>query len=464
MATSPSMSSSTPEHLSPRQLLKVALAILGWYVTSMSITALNKYLFSNLGVKFPLIVTFIHFSTTSIVLYLLFALWPSKFERPVISTKEYMRAIVPIAVCAASDIGLSNLSYSRISITAMTVVKSSAVVVTYLVGLLFGIEKFRWPIMACALTIMIAISSSVPGMQVDDWLGILFVALAVLCTAFRWVLVQTQCTQFSAVQLMYLTQPISALALLPLAIILDASHLAIPIDVSGVQHLALPLCIICATAVLAFLLLFAEYRLVEVTSSLTLCIAGIGKEVATILMSVVLFDDWLSLRQTIAVAVSIVGIVTYSTLRIRYATEEAQFERLTEVPDDDGGGGGAHDRPANPSPEGAPLPSSSSPSAATTPRDHRILRFASAESTMSYYEEKDLDEGETTTTPPPPVGSGVNPDRTNSDSSSSSPASMYGTPSVGASEPGLAPNSSISLTMAEEGRSTEGSIPQMGRE
>ncbi|KAF4695452.1 hypothetical protein FOZ60_004528 [Perkinsus olseni] len=348
MATSPSMSSSTPEHLSPRQLLKVALAILGWYVTSMSITALNKYLFSNLGVKFPLIVTFIHFSTTSIVLYLLFALWPSKFERPVISTKEYMRAIVPIAVCAASDIGLSNLSYSRISITAMTVVKSSAVVVTYLVGLLFGIEKFRWPIMACALTIMIAISSSVPGMQVDDWLGILFVALAVLCTAFRWVLVQTQCTQFSAVQLMYLTQPISALALLPLAIILDASHLAIPIDVSGVQHLALPLCIICATAVLAFLLLFAEYRLVEVTSSLTLCIAGIGKEVATILMSVVLFDDWLSLRQTIAVAVSIVGIVTYSTLRIRYATEEAQFERLTEVPDDDGGGGGAHDRPANP--------------------------------------------------------------------------------------------------------------------
>lgn len=83
-------------------------------------------------------------------------------------------------MCAASDIGLSNLSYARISITAMTVVKSSAVVMTYLVGviqqhppsvylqlfnpqLLFGIEKFRWTIMSCALTIMIAISSSVPG-------------------------------------------------------------------------------------------------------------------------------------------------------------------------------------------------------------------------------------------------------------------------------------------------------------
>mmetsp|Transcript_14657 Transcript_14657/g.12190 ORF Transcript_14657/g.12190 Transcript_14657/m.12190 type:complete len:140 (+) Transcript_14657:98-517(+) len=55
------------------------------------------------------------------------------------------------------------------------------------------------------------------------------------------------------------------------------------------------------------------------------------------IVSVILFDDWLSLRQTIAVAVSIIGIVTYSTLRIRYAKEEAdrEFEKLPEVPDDD---------------------------------------------------------------------------------------------------------------------------------
>ncbi|EER18197.1 conserved hypothetical protein [Perkinsus marinus ATCC 50983] len=422
-----STSSASPSTSDPRQqVLRVALAILGWYATSMSITALNKYLFSNLGVKFPLIVTFIHFSTTSIVLYLLFAILPAKFDRPVISAKDYIRAIIPIAICAAADIGFSNLSYSRISITAMTVVKSSAVVVTYLVGLLFGIEKFRWPIMACALTIMVAISSSVPGMRVDDWLGILFVALAVLSTAFRWVLVQTQCTQFSALQLMYLTQPVSALALLPLAIILDAPHLSMPIDTSGEEHIVLPICIICATAALAFLLLFTEYRLVEVTSSLTLCIAGIGKEVATILMSVVLFDDWLSLRQAIAVTVSIAGIITYSTLRIRYTNEEAQFDRLKEVPDDgDGGGGeggGSSAIGENPfdSPTFGRAPIHSA--AATTPRDHRVLRLASAESTMSYYEEKDLDE--------------------------------Y--------DPGTTNNSSSGLAMAEEGRGT--TVPAMGRE
>lgn len=48
----------------------VFLALLTWYCSSLGITALNKYLFDTLQFNYPLLVTFVHFTSVAAFLYI----------------------------------------------------------------------------------------------------------------------------------------------------------------------------------------------------------------------------------------------------------------------------------------------------------------------------------------------------------------------------------------------------------
>lgn len=98
-------------------------------------------------------------------------------------------------------------------------------------------------------------------------------------------------------------------------------------------------------------------------------------------------------------------------------------------------------------------------SATTTPRDHKVLLFASAESTMSYYEENDeLYENDITLQPSP------RDSIRHSDSSQSSHSRLYGSPSVRTLEPEIVRKSSTDLTMSEDDRSSAETVQAVGRE
>jgi hypothetical protein len=62
----------------------------------------------------------------------------------------------------------------------------------------------------------------------------------------------------------------------------------------------------------ALALLYFEYVLVRRTSSLTLCVAGIGKEILALSLSGLVFSEHLTLRQWLAVGVSLMGIYVFS--------------------------------------------------------------------------------------------------------------------------------------------------------
>ena len=120
-----------------------------------------------------------HYDSTNLRLF------PHRFVTPLLTRAEYMRRILPVALCSAADIGLSNLSYSRITISAMTVVKSSSVVFVYFAGILYGLERFRWFEFAIIFSVFVSVAVGVAGMTFGDPVGIAFVLLAVIIASFR---------------------------------------------------------------------------------------------------------------------------------------------------------------------------------------------------------------------------------------------------------------------------------------
>ena len=294
--------------------MKVYVLILTVYGFSLSLTGLNKFMFGVLDLKIPLLATLANFSLVTLFLRRLYAF--NGRRRPTISAAEYWKFLVPIALFTALDVGLSNLSYSLVSISAMTVIKSTNIVVTYAVSVAFGLEVFRWRVFsACLLVLGGVCVATAQGMEIKRFRGVIFLVGAVFSLSMRWVLVHRLTRDFEALDLVFLTLPISAIFILPVAFYVELWPLVAAADagqlvtVRGSSVLALML--LC-TSTLALALMYFEYLLVRRTSSLTLCVAGIGKEVVALLLSGLVFADHLSLRQWAAVSVSLLGIYLFS--------------------------------------------------------------------------------------------------------------------------------------------------------
>jgi solute carrier family 35 protein C2 len=97
---------------------------------------------------------------------------------------------IPCGLVTALDIGLSNLSLVRISITFFTMVKSSSPVWVLLSAFVFGLEKITCNLILVGLLITAGEILTAFGEVEFDTVGFLLVLGAAICGGIRWTLVQ----------------------------------------------------------------------------------------------------------------------------------------------------------------------------------------------------------------------------------------------------------------------------------
>ncbi|XP_053993612.1 solute carrier family 35 member C2-like isoform X2 [Hylaeus volcanicus] len=287
--------------------LEILISILFWYCNSIGITALNKYLFDVAGFNLPLLVAFVHFSCVSIGLIVFFFFFPSYDEDSslynLISSATWSK-LIPIGVLAALDVSLSNLSYAEVSISVITIVKSSSIVITYLLSVAMKLEKFSYRFFSAVTLTFLSICLTVNSMVVKRKIGVIYLFGAVLAGGCRWVLVHEQ------------LQPVCAVALALPCFYIDVVQLtgfrSAKILVYNSSYIFV---LIFFSSCLGFFLLISEYYIVMLTSSLTLTIAGVGKEVCTIFMSILLFNESISIKSFVGILASISCILFYTYLR-----------------------------------------------------------------------------------------------------------------------------------------------------
>lgn len=119
--------------------------------------------------------------------------------------------------------------------------------------------------------------------------------------------------------MMFHMQPWMLIALLPLALALEAIPFAQKTTVgqilSDTKLLWETLCFILIGSLLAFLLELSEFLLLTYTSSLTLSIAGIIKEVFTLYLAVNYNGDQMSLINFLGLTICLTGIGLHVTLK-----------------------------------------------------------------------------------------------------------------------------------------------------
>ncbi|XP_041905120.1 solute carrier family 35 member C2 isoform X2 [Corvus kubaryi] len=296
-----------------RAALAAPLVLL-YYGFSIGITFYNKWLMKSF--PFPLLVTLLHLLLIFALAALARALARCRSGRPraALSWADCLRRAAPAALSTSLDIGLSNWSFLYVTVSLYTMTKSSAILFILLFSLLFKLEEMR-------VTLLLVVLLIAGGLFMFTYKSTQFNAqgfVLVLCASFlggiRWTLTQ---------------------------ILMQKAELGLPLSISEKLfrfHEAGMLFSLVGKlflgGILAFGLGFSEFLLVSRTSSLTLSIAGIFKEICILFLATHLLGDHLSLLNWLGFAVCLSGISLHIVLKAMNSKGDKALEPHKEASSD----------------------------------------------------------------------------------------------------------------------------------
>ncbi|KAM5220745.1 solute carrier family 35 member C2 isoform 1-T3 [Hipposideros larvatus] len=349
-------------------VLTLGLVLL-YYGFSIGITFYNKWLTKSF--HFPIFMTMLHLAVIFLFSALSRALvqCSSHRARVVLSWTDYLRRVAPTALATALDVGLSNWSFLYITVSLYTMTKSSAVLFILIFSLIFKLEELRAALVLVVVLIagglfMFTYKSTQFNME-----GFALVLGASFIGGIRWTLTQMLLQKAelglqNPIDTMFHLQPLMFLGLFPLFAVFEGgtegrelsqdgrveSGEAV-VQKGGMSQQVTQLCnsktwieIVTDTGpllrvlgslflggILAFGLGFSEFLLVSRTSSLTLSIAGIFKEVCTLVLAAHLLGDQISLMNWLGFALCLSGISLHVALKALHSKGDHGPKPLKEL-------------------------------------------------------------------------------------------------------------------------------------
>ncbi|XP_021544602.1 solute carrier family 35 member C2 isoform X1 [Neomonachus schauinslandi] len=312
-----------------KAVLTLGLVLL-YYCFSIGITFYNKWLTKSF--HFPLFMTMLHLAVIFLFSALSRALvqCSSHRARVVLSWTDYLRRVAPTvgapvstALATALDVGLSNWSFLYITVSLYTMTKSSAVLFILIFSLIFKLEELRAALVLVVLLIAGGLFMFTYKSTQFNVEGFALVLGASFIGGIRWTLTQMLLQKAelglqNPIDTMFHLQPLMFLGLFPLFAIFEGLHLSTSEKIFRFQDTGLLLGVLGSLflgGILAFGLGFSEFLLVSRTSSLTLSIAGIFKEVCTLLLAAHLLGDQISLLNWLGFALCLSGISLHVALK-----------------------------------------------------------------------------------------------------------------------------------------------------
>ncbi|NXK51715.1 S35C2 protein, partial [Chauna torquata] len=227
------------------------------------------------------------------------------------------------ALSTSLDIGLSNWSFLYVTVSLYTMTKSSAILFILLFSLLFKLEEMRVALVLVVLLIAGGLFMFTYKSTQFNTQGFMLVLCASFLGGVRWTLTQILMQKAelglqNPIDIMFHLQPLMFLMLFPLFAVFEGLHLSISEKLFHFHEAGMLLCLVGKLflgGILAFGLGFSEFLLVSRTSSLTLSIAGIFKEICVLFLATRLLGDHLSLLNWLGFAVCLSGISLHVILK-----------------------------------------------------------------------------------------------------------------------------------------------------
>ncbi|RWS10884.1 solute carrier-like protein [Dinothrombium tinctorium] len=301
------------------QAFRTVCLILLYYCFSIGITFYQKWFIK--GFHYPLTVVFCHL----IIKFLLSSIARNLYtvvtgvNRVTLHCTGNAKKLAMTGIASALDIGFSNWSFEFITVSLYTMTKSTCIIFILIFALIFGLEKKRVSLIAIVLLISVGLFMFTYHSTQFVVEGFLLVLSASFLGGLRWTLAQLVMQRHdiglsNPIDMIYHVQPWMMLGLFPLVIwfegipTINKSAFLEKLNENNVLFILLG-------SMLAFFMELSEYLLLSYTSSLTLSIAGIFKEIFTLYLAVEYYGDQMNFINFIGLVVCLTGISLHVTLK-----------------------------------------------------------------------------------------------------------------------------------------------------
>lgn len=312
----------------------------------------NKWMFSESEsvFPFPLFTTSLHmvvqFTLAALLLWIFPSLRPqhppgsrsaspvegSEESDPVLTKSFYLTRLVPCGAATSLDIGLGNMALKFISLTFLTMCKSSALAFVLLFAFLFRLESPSVKLILVIATMTIGVVMMVAGETAFNALGFGLVIASAFFSGFRWGLTQILLLRHPATSnpfsTLFLLTPVMFVSLLAISLAVEGPndiHFGF-LALAEKQGTLFGSCLLIFPGVLAFCMTSSEFALLKRSSVVTLSICGIFKEVVTISAAGVIFHDKLTVVNITGLVVTIGSIGCYNYMKISKMRSEAEHD------------------------------------------------------------------------------------------------------------------------------------------
>jgi solute carrier family 35, member C2 len=309
----------------------------------------------HLDFPFPLFTTSLHmlvqFCLSTLVLFFVPSLRPSQlsqaYERlptnpltsddidtgkpkPVITPGFWLTRLLPCGAATSLDIGLGNTSLRYITLTFLTMCKSSSLAFVLLFAFLFRLESPSYKLILIIATMTVGVIMMVAGEADFKPLGFALVIASSFFSGFRWGLTQILLLRHPATSnpfaTLFFLSPIMFVSLITIACFAEGptALFAGLSDLAAKKGGILSVLLLIFPGCLAFCMITSEYSLLQRTNVVTLSICGIFKEVVTITAAEITYHDPLTPINISGLLVTIGSIASYNYLKIVKMREDAR--------------------------------------------------------------------------------------------------------------------------------------------
>lgn len=322
-----------------RSKAELVILVVLWYISSSVAVLLLKALFNGKietlpKFRFPLTVT----ATSNIISAVLATYNSPRREGPMHRSQQRYAQL--IGVMTAGEIGLSNWALKLLTVVLATMMKGMAPFLVMLWGFALGVYSPTWRMFVVVACVCVGLALAVSGQsgvqeskEALNW-GVAAQFLSGVLSGLRWVVTQMFVKgatgqervprwlswlavgqlerPLSALAVIRTTAPYTAAAIAPFILMFEGMSLASWFWAASAWD-----CVVVGSAVLSigfcvFTLLWSEYALVKSTSSLTVSIGFVAKEVLVIIASMVLFGEQLTVESVAGFCLVQVGILGYA--------------------------------------------------------------------------------------------------------------------------------------------------------
>lgn len=302
--------------------LQTTVIISIYFVLSVGLTFYQKWLFKSYGFNFPLGAVICHL----VVKFLLSALircirlcckGPQYHVK--LTWQNIICSLAPPGIASGFDVALSNWSIALITISLYTMTKSSTIVFILGFSLIFKLEKKSWSLIAIVATISGGLFMFTYKSTQFHVLGFTLCLLASFSSGLRWTMAQVIMQRSklglrNPIDMMYYMQPWMLVPVIPITLWFEGPEMYSNlknINWNDSEPIILTVAAVNSGAILAFAMEVTEFLLVTYTSSLTLSVTGIFKEICILILAFELKGDHISGLNFVGLLLCLGGIILH---------------------------------------------------------------------------------------------------------------------------------------------------------